>query len=214
MSANRHILLAARLLAAALLAAAGFGAMAADGVAQLRRFVETTRGAEGEFSQTVTAKSGRKPQQAAGSFAFLRPGKFRWQYDTPYPQLLTGDGERLWVWDRDLNQVTVKRIGDALGATPAAILFGSGGDLERHFELADGGDSDGLAWVDARPKTPDGGFEALRFGMAGNEIRRLEMRDTFGQTTVIEFSRLTASPPPDASRFRFTPPAGADVIGE
>ncbi len=204
---------AVRWLLVFVLASVGAAAVAADGVAQLRRFVTATRSAEGDFSQVVMAKSGRKPQQATGSFAFLRPGKFRWQYDTPYQQLLVGDGERLWVWDRDLNQVTVKRMGDALGATPAAILFGSG-DLERHFDLTDGGASDGLAWVEARSKAADTGFEALRLGMAGDAIRRMEMRDNFGQTTVIEFSRFVANPPLDAGRFRFTPPVGADVIGD
>ncbi|TDN50065.1 outer membrane lipoprotein chaperone LolA [Azoarcus indigens] len=192
---------------------AGPASWAAGGVEQLRQFVKATRSAEGEFEQTVLAKSGRKPQQAAGSFAFSRPGKFRWEYQTPYQQLLVGDGERLWIWDRDLNQVTVKRIGDALGATPAAILFGSG-DLEQNFELAEGGDSEGLAWVEARPKQEGSGFEAMRIGLAGGQVKRMEMRDNFGQTTTVLFPRFVLNPPVDAGRFRFMPPTGADVIGD
>lgn len=197
-----------------LLLAAGSGVtLAADGLEQLRQFVAATRSAEGDFEQVVTAKSGRKPQKSAGTFAFARPGKFRWEYEQPYPQLLVGDGDKLWSWDKDLNQVTVKRLGDALGATPAAILFG-GNDLEQNFELADGGSAEGLAWVEARPRKPDSGFENLRLGLAGGQLKRMEMRDSFGQATAIVFSRLVPNPTLDAGRFRFTPPPGADVIGD
>ncbi|TAH50395.1 MAG: outer membrane lipoprotein chaperone LolA [Betaproteobacteria bacterium] len=188
-------------------------AAAADAVGQLRQFVSATRSAEGEFEQVVTAKSGRKPQQSAGRFAFARPGKFRWEYDKPYPQLLVGDGERMWTWDRDLNQVTVRHIGDALGATPAAILFGSG-SLDDNFVLTDAGAGDGLSWVEARPKRAEGAFESLRIGLDGADLKRMEMRDNFGQTTLISFTRLRPNPPQDATRFRFVPPAGADVIGD
>lgn len=202
-----------RWLAAVALAAVSLLATAGDGVEQLRQFVERTRSAEGDFEQVVTARSGRKPQQASGSFAFARPGKFHWEYDRPYRQVLVGDGQRLWTWDPDLNQVTVRTIGDALGATPAAILFGSGA-LEDDFELADGGSADGLAWVEARPRAADSGFESMRIGLDGGRLRRMEMRDNFGQTTLITFTRLQANPSLAAERFRFVPPAGADVIGD
>lgn len=204
---------ALRGLAGAALAAASLLAGAADGVAQLRRFVEHTQSAQGEFEQVVTARSGRKPQQAAGSFAFARPGRFHWEYARPYRQVLVGDGRRLWTWDPDLNQVTVRAIGDALGATPAAILFGSGA-LEDDFELADGGRVDGLAWVEARPRAADSGFESVRIGLDDGRLRRMEMRDNFGQTTLITFTRLQANPSLPAEQFRFVPPAGADVIGD
>lgn len=192
---------------------ASWTAMAADGIAQLRQFVATVRAAEGDFEQTVSAKSGRRPQQSAGRFAFARPGRFSWEYRTPYPQLLVGDGERMWVWDRDLNQVTVRQIGDALGATPAAILFGSG-DLEQRFILTEAGSSEGLNWVEARPRQAESGFESLRIALQDGQIRRMEMRDAFGQLTLLTFTRLQANPAPDLQRFRFTPPPGADVIGE
>ena len=195
------------------LAVIGGTAMAAEGVAQLRQFVATVRAAEGSFEQTVSAASGGRPQQSAGRFAFARPGRFSWEYQQPYPQLLVGDGVRLWVWDRDLNQVTVRQMGDALGATPAAILFGNG-DLEQRFTLADAGSSEGLNWVEARPRQADSGFEALRIGLADGRIRRMEMRDAFGQRTMLVFTRLQANPVLDPQRFHFTPPPGADVIGE
>lgn len=204
----------ARVASLLALGALASGAALADGaVAQLRSFVAATRSAQGEFEQTVIASSGRKPQQAAGSFSFARPGKFRWEYSRPYQQLLVGDGVRLWSWDRDLNQVTVRQIGDALGATPAAVLFGSG-ELEDSFTLSEGGHSDGLDWVNARPKRADSSFENLRLGLVDGRLQRMEMRDNFGQTTRIEFTRLQSDPAPDGAQFRFTPPAGADLIGE
>ena len=120
-----------RLLAAALLFAAG--TVQADSLAQLKQFMDGTRSARGSFFQQVFSKSGRKPQQASGTFAFSRPGKFRWTYDKPYYQLLVGDGEKLWVHDRDLNQVTVKTLGDALASTPAALLAGAVALLAREL---------------------------------------------------------------------------------
>lgn len=188
-------------------------AIAADGIAQLERFVATVHSAEGEFEQVVTSQSGRRPQEASGSFAYARPGRFHWEYGTPYRQVLVGDGRSLWSWDPDLNQVTVREMGDAIGATPAAILFGSGA-LDDSFELADAGEQDGLAWAEARPRQTESGFESLRIGLADGQLRRMEMRDHFGQTTVIRFTRLRANPALAEDRFRFEPPAGADVIGE
>ncbi len=202
-----------RTVAALALTATALTAGAADGVAQLRAFIDGARSAEGDFEQLVSVQSGRRPQSASGRFAYARPGRFHWEYDRPYRQVLVGDGKLLWSWDPDLNQVTVREMGGALGATPAAILFGSG-TLEENFVLADGGEHDGLAWVEARPRQTESGFEALRIGLAEDQLRRMEMRDHFGQTTVIRFTRLQANPALDADRFRFTPPAGADLIGD
>ena len=202
----------AGLLFAAALGAAS-SAVAGDGIAQLRQFVDRARSAQGEFEQTVLGATGRKPQQATGSFVFSRPGKFRWTYDKPYPQLLVSDGEKLWSWDRDLNQVTVKRLGDALGSTPAAILAGDDA-LERDFELAEGGTSDGLTWVVAKPRKDESTFESMRLGLAGGMLQRMELHDNFGQTTLIVFSSLVPDARPDPALFRFVPPPGADVIGD
>ena len=201
-----------RLLLTALVATSGL-ALADDGIAQLRQFVAATPSAEGEFEQTVLAQSGRKPQQASGKFAYARPGRFHWEYDRPYRQILVGDGVNLWTWDPDLNQATVRAMGDALGATPAAILFGSGA-LDEGFVLSEGGKDGELAWVEARPRQTDSGFESLRIGLQDGRLRRMEMRDNFGQTTLIRFTRLAPNPHLAADRFRFVPPAGADVIGD
>ena len=215
-----------RCVFAVFLALAAGNAAAAGAVEKLRHFVASTRSAEGEFQQTVIGESGRQPQRTTGRFAFSRPGKFRWEYEQPYPQLLVGDGKRLWSWDRDLNQVTVRPLGNALGATPAAILFGHG-NIERDFDLLESapGSADEeslkLAWVDARPRqagvnaeSGGAGFQLIRFGFDCERLQRMVLRDNFGQTTVVAFSRLRLNPRFDPDFFNFEPPAGADILGD
>lgn len=184
----------------------------ADGITQFRAFLQDNRGAQGSFVQTVLSKSGRKPQVSEGSFAFQRPGRFRWDYQKPYPQLLVGDGQKLWSWDKDLNQVVIKPLGEALGSTPAAILAGDQA-IEKNFEVTEAAPADGLEWVDASPKAASS-FQSMRLGFAGGVLKRMELRDNFGQTTQLEFTRLERAPNLDPALFRFTPPKGADVIGE
>ncbi len=186
---------------------------AGNGIAQLRAFIEQTGAARGQFEQVVTASSGRRPQHASGHFSFQRPGKFRWVYETPYAQVLVSDGDRLWAWDPDLNQVTVRVLGDALGSTPAAILAGEGA-LEREFELSEAGVSDGMSWVLALPRQAESGFESMRIGLSQSRLLRMELRDHFGQMTRIDFTALSTEVQPDPSEFRFTPPPDADVIGD
>lgn len=184
----------------------------ADGITQFRAFLQDSRAAQGTFVQTVLSKSGRKPQVSEGSFAFQRPGRFRWDYQKPYPQLLVGDGQRLWSWDKDLNQVVVKPLGEALGSTPAAILAGEQA-IEKNFEVTEGAPADGLEWVNASPKAASS-FQSMRLGFAGGALRRMELQDSFGQTTLLEFTRLDRVSTLDPALFRFTPPKGADVVGE
>jgi outer membrane lipoprotein carrier protein len=200
-------------------------ATAANAVDSLRQFVASARGAEGEFRQTVSGKPGQPAQQASGKFSFARPSKFRWEYDSPYPQLLVADGKQLWSWDRDLRQVTVRPLGNALGATPAGILFGQG-ELERDFVLTESTAVEGipggekLAWVEARPRqTADSqgggsGFQFFRFGFDGKRLQRLTLLDNFGQTTVIEFTSLRLNPTFASNHFHFEPPAGVDILGD
>ncbi len=180
---------------------------------RLKAFLEQTKSGKADFIQTVVPKSGRKPQLAAGSMMFSRPGKFRWTYDKPYYQLIVGDGEKLWVYDRDLNQVSVKKMAAALGGSPAALLAGDNA-LEKNFDLKDGGTADGIEWVDAQPKNQDAGFQFLRIGFVGDALRAMELTDSFGQVTIIGFDRFERNPQLPASQFRFTPPKGADVLGE
>jgi outer membrane lipoprotein carrier protein len=192
-----------------------FYSLAANAAAldKLRAFVEGTKSGRAAFTQTVVAKSGRKPQAAAGTMMFSRPGKFRWVYEKPYYQLIVGDGERLWIYDRDLNQVTAKKLSTALGSSPAALLAGDD-EWEKNFILKEGGESEGMEWVEARPKAADSAFEQLRIGFAAGALRAMELRDNFGQTTTLVFGQFERNPQLPAASFRFAPPAGADVIGE
>jgi outer membrane lipoprotein carrier protein len=185
----------------------------AGAIDKLHRFLESTKTVRADFAQIVIAKNGRKPQQSTGVMMFSRPGKFRWQIEKPYSQLLLGDGEKVWIYDPDLRQVTVRKVGAALGGTPAALLAGDNA-FEKNFTLRELGDREGMEWLEAIPKTPDSGFEKIRLGFAGNDLKAMELFDNFGQTTSLLFARLERNPPLAASLFRFTPPAGADVIGD
>ncbi|MEF8751750.1 MAG: outer membrane lipoprotein carrier protein LolA, partial [Candidatus Accumulibacter necessarius] len=149
----------------------------------------------------------------SGAMMFSRPGKFRWQIDKPYSQLLVGDGERVWIHDPDLRQVTVRKAGAALGGTPAALLAGDSA-IEKSFTLSEAGEREGLEWVEAIPKAQDSGFEKVRLGFAGRELRAMELFDSLGQKTSLVFSHLERNPRLAPSLFRFTPPANTDVIGD
>ena len=199
----------------ALCALGAFGFLApvqAGGLDQLKNFLETNRSARGVFTQTVIARSGRKPQQSAGIFALQRPGKFRWSYEKPYKQLLVSDGNKLWSYDPDLNQVAVKKLGTAFGASPAALLAGQ--DLDKHFELKDGGAADGIEFVEAMPRGGDASFERVKIGFAARQPVSMEIHDSFGQVTVLRFTGFETNPALPAGLFRFVAPAGADVVGD
>jgi outer membrane lipoprotein carrier protein len=194
------------------LAIALASAAAASGIDQLRAFVDGARTGKATFRQVVAGKSGRVPQASSGTFAFARPGKFRWSYDKPYAQLLVGDGDKLWIYDRDLNQVIIKKLDRALGATPASLLAGSNA-FETNFVLIDGGNSDGIEFVNAEPKSPDTGFDHIRIGFKENLPRTMELHDSFGQLTQLTFDTFERNLAIDPALFRFSPPPGADVIG-
>ena len=188
-------------------------AVQAGALENLRGFLEATKTLRADFSQVVISKNGKKPQQSSGVMMISRPGKFRWQIDHPDKQILVGDGERVWIYDPDLRQVTVKKMDAALGSTPAALLLG-GNSLEKRFTLRETRENDGLAWVEAVPKQADGGFERLRLGFSGSDLRAMTLFDNFGQVTTFSFSRLERNTVLDPANFRFKPPAGVDVIGE
>jgi outer membrane lipoprotein carrier protein len=199
------------LLLATLLLPAG-GALA-SGIDALRSFIAATASAQGEFTQKVYDRKKKLTQEASGTLAFQRPGKFRWTYAKPYAQLIVGDGAKVWVYDEDLNQVTVRRLDRALGSTPAALLAGSN-DFERAFKVSDQGEKDGLEWVEAVPREKDSNFETIRMGFGFSGLEIMELADTFGQTTVLKFTVLQRNPKLAATLFAFVPPKGADVIGE
>jgi outer membrane lipoprotein carrier protein len=201
-----------RMLLLALLIAPAGGA-AASGIEALRSFIAATASAQGEFKQKVFDRKRKLTQESSGTLAFQRPGKFRWTYAKPYAQLIVGDGVKVWVYDEDLNQVTVRRLDRALGSTPAALLAGSN-DFERAFRVSEQGEKDGLEWVEAQPREKESNFETIRMGFGFSGLEIMELADSFGQTTVLKFTALRRNPKLNASLFTFVPPKGADVIGE
>ena len=184
---------------------------AANGLDDFLAFNAATKTATAHFEQQVFDRAGKVVDRASGTFAFARPGKFRWTYDKPHQQVLVGDGHKLWIHDPDLNQVTVKRIDAAISSTPAALLAGKD-DITALFTLRDAGTADGLAWVEATPKAADTGFERVRMGLNGRTLAAMELQDQLGGRTMLRFSELKANAAVPADTFRFSPPKGADVI--
>ena len=185
----------------------------ASGLGQLRAFLEGTKTAQGTFRQQVASKTRPQMQDSGGTFAFARPGKFRWTYEKPFEQLIVGDGARVWVYDRDLNQVIVRKLDLALGATPAALLAGDNA-LEKNFSLTEGAPAGDLEYVDAVPKTAESQFTKVRLGFRDNAPRTMELTDSFGQMTTLTFVTFDRNPSLAATLFRFDAPAGADVVGD
>ena len=181
---------------------------------QFRAFVAGTKSARGEFSQRMVKEEGGKLHTSAassGSFQFARPGKFIWAYQKPYEQLLQADGEKLYIYDKDLNQVTVRTLGNAIGSSPAAILFGSN-DLEKNFSLSEAGTRDGIEWLQAIPKAKDTNFEKIGIGLKDGVPVAMELRDSFGQVSLLSFTRFEKNPSLPAGLFKFAMPKGADVL--
>ena len=196
-------------LLAALLAAAP--AAHANALDDFLAFNAQAKSATARFGQQVFDQKGRVVDKSQGSFAFARPGKFRWAYDKPHKQVLVGDGVKLWIHDPDLNQVTVKRMEGAMSSTPAALLAGRD-DITTLFTLKDAGAADGLAWVEASPKAQDTGFERVRLGLNGKALAAMELHDQLGGRTMLRFVDLKANAPVSPQTFVFTAPKGADVI--
>lgn len=201
------------LMLVAVAACAGASAAHATGMDQLKAFLDGAKTGRATFRQVVAGKGQRGAQEATGTFTFQRPGKFRWAYEKPFEQLIVGDGGKLWIYDRDLNQVIVRTLDVALGSSPAALLAGDNA-LQKNFELVDAGTGEDLELVDATPKTPDTGFLRVRIGFRGNLPRVMELRDTFGNVTSLTFGSFERNPVLDAALFKFVPPNGADVVGD
>lgn len=207
---GRLRVLGAAILLTSLTVAPGLSWAVDTAQVQLQSFVEQVKSATGRFQQDQTAPDGAKRVQS-GTFAFQRPGKFRWQVLKPYAQLIVSDGQHVYQYDPDLEQVTERKAGQAIGASPAALLFGSG-SLDEAFKLQPQPDRDGLQWLRAVPKTPDAGFVHADIGFANGLPHRLELLDAFGQTSRIQFSDLQANPGIPAAQFQFAVPKGADLV--
>ncbi len=185
----------------------------ASAVGALREFLAQTKTARGEFTQQVMRGNAQAAPPSSGTFVFERPGKFRWTYQKPYEQVLVADGERLYLYDKDLNQVTVKKIAAALPASPASILFG-GSDFERDFVVKDDGVRDGVAWLVATPRAKDSPFERIDIGFRDGVLAAMQLKDSFGQVSRLTFARFERNAKVDPQLFRFAPPPGVDVLEE
>jgi outer membrane lipoprotein carrier protein len=192
-------------------------AFAADNLAAGRERVESflhgLEGLQAEFHQTLTDRSGQVVDEARGELAVRRPNRFRWDYQEPHQQVIVADGTRIWLYDSDLEQVTVKRLDNTLSATPAMLLSGEG-KLEDNFVVKEVSKDKGVDWVRMEPKRADTDFKWVRLAFDGNNLLAMQLADKLGQTTSIEFSKMERNPPLDPSRFTFTVPPGADVIGD
>ena len=193
------------LVAALALTCASAFATATD---ELRDFVRTVKSGKSTFTQTVTAPNG-KQKLSNGSFEFSRPNRFRFVYQKPYAQTVVGDGTKVWIYDPDLNQASSRKTGDALANTPAALIVSN--DIDKVFTLADQPSRDGIDWVLATPRQPEGTVRSLRIGFKGHALAQLEIDDSFGQRSMIVFNGFEPNAKLAADTFVFVPPQGADV---
>ena len=197
------------LLAAGLIGAASF-VVHAGPVDTLRDFVREAKTGRATFTQTVTSPDGSRKKVSSGVFEFSRPNHFRFEYQKPFAQLIVADGQKVWIYDADLNQASSRKFSQALGATPAALL--AGGALDADFDLSALPARDGLEWAQAQPKAQGGAFQSVRIGFKGKEVAVVEITDSFGQRSALQLANFTTNLILPADRFRFVPPKGADVI--
>jgi len=184
-----------------------------DPTASLRQFFSAVHSYQARFSQVVLDENLNAIQESSGTLWIERPNKFRWDYDLPFRQQIVADGSRIWVYDPELKQVTVRSLTGGLGDTPAMLLAGKG-NLDANFTVKSLGTQGKLAWAQLTPKRKDGGFENIRIGFEQGRLRMLEMVDGFGQTTRVTLQEPSENKKIDPARFRFTPPKGVDVVGE
>ena len=186
------------------------GAVRAGAVETLNEFIRDVKTGRAAFSQTVTSPDGKRTKASSGRFEFSRPNRFRFAYEKPFEQMIVADGQKVWIFDPDLNQVSARKVASALGGTPAALL--AGGTLEKDFDVTPLADQDGLAWAQATPRAPEGTFQSVRVGFRGKTLAAIEIIDSFGQRSKLSFSQFEANPALGPERFKFVVPAGADVI--
>ena len=183
----------------------------ADGLERMKEYFQNIQSAQANFHQVVIDKQGQKTQDVTGSMRLQKPNKFRWDYNKPYVQQIVGDGDKIWLFDPELNQVTVRSFAKAASSSPAALLAG-GKDIERSFTIKDTSRKGDLEWVMAIPKVRETGFERLFLGFKGDELMEMELHDSFGNRTAIEFGDVQRNPKLPADSFKFVPPRGADVL--
>ena len=203
-----------RLMPFLLLSLVALSARAADtGVARMHAFLEDVKTLKADFTQVVLDPNAKQVKQSGGTLLIKRPNRFRWDYARPNAQVIVADGTRLWLYDVDLQQVTVKPLNDTLAASPAVLLSGSN-DVEKSFTVTDLGEKDDLAWVNLTPKVKDTDFESVKLGFKGSDVAVMELKDNLGNTTRISFEHVQRNAAVADDAFSFTPPKGADVIGD
>lgn len=184
----------------------------ANAIADFQSFVSAVQSGRANFEQTVFDAKGQQTQKTSGTLVFTRPGKFRWTYEKP-AQLIVGDGKKVSFFDQDLNQVTVRKLEQAFSSTPAALLSGKG-EIDKAFTLVAAGESDNIDWLEALPRQKDAGIDKIRMGFNKGQLAAMELNDAFGNRTRISFTKFERNAKIDAREYVFTPPKGADVIGE
>lgn len=180
-------------------------------IARLKSFLASSAALSADFKQISFDKSGRPAQNSLGKFYLSRPGKFRWNYQKPFVQEIVSNAGKVWFYDADLEQVTVKQLDDSLGSTPALLLTGEV-DIEEKFILEEQGQDDGMNWVKLLPKNEESGFKYILIGLNGNQLGGMELSDNFGQLTRIYFSNIQQNPKLDDALFNFKAPKGTDVF--
>jgi outer membrane lipoprotein carrier protein len=209
--------LAGALIALAAAAGPACGAAAAqtapEGQRRVETFLQGLDGLQAQFRQTLSDRSGQQLEEASGTLAVSRPDRFRWDYRDPYQQVIVADGTRIWIYDSDLEQVTVRKLDETLSATPAMLLSGRS-NLADNFSVTQASREGAVDWVRMEPRREDTDFKWVRLGFEGAVLKYMQLADKLGQTTSLEFSKVERNPPLDPSRFTFTVPPGADVIGD
>jgi outer membrane lipoprotein carrier protein len=199
---------------AALIPAFGAAAQASQaGQQRVESFLQGLDGLQAQFKQVLTDRNGEALEEASGTLAISRPDRFRWDYREPYQQVIVADGSRIWIYDSDLEQVTVRKLDETLSATPAMLLSGRS-NLADDFNVTQTTQEGPVAWVRMEPRRDDTDFKWVRLGFEGAVLKYMQLADKLGQTTSLEFSKVERNPPLDPSRFTFTVPPGADVIGD
>jgi chaperone LolA len=183
----------------------------ADALADLKSFIQQSRSISADFTQSVVDQNGKKIQPSSGSMLIQRPGKFHWRYVKPYPSEIIGDGKKVWIYDPELKQVTIKTMTEAIDSSPAALLAGNN-DFEKNYTVTNIANKPG--WLNAFPKAKDSTFQRVQIALQNKMITTMVLVDQFGQTTTVNFSNIKLNPAISTNEFTFTPPKGVDVISD
>lgn len=180
---------------------------------KLERFLEGLETFQAEFTQTLLGQDGEIMEKSGGMVYIKRPGRFHWHYSEPYSQYLISNGRSLWVYDEDLEQVTIRDIGASMADSPAAILGGEE-DIDRHYVVVDKeGDGD-IDWIELTPRDVESQYQSIRLGFRDNRLVAMTMLDSLGQETEILFLDGKRNPELQEGLFEFQPPEGVDVIDD